>query len=234
MPADLPYAGTAPPEAHHLAVRHNGRIAGHIVVNPWRGTAGIYDMGVVPGLRRRGIGRALMLAGCRLARENGCTRAILNATPEGELLYRTVGFESFGHGRTWWLHPGRRPTARQTAIVEAIGFGDLDALAALKLTRADLERPITGGGTPLAVTVVTGRPDAAEWILQRRPDLVSQPVETRGGTLLHVAVEWDDERLVRVALAHGADREARDRVWSATPLEWARHLGRARLAALLD
>jgi hypothetical protein len=53
----------------------------------------------------QGIGRSLTLAACRLGRRLGCSHAILNATPEGELLYRTVGFESLGMGRTWWLHP---------------------------------------------------------------------------------------------------------------------------------
>jgi hypothetical protein len=30
--------------------------------------------------------------------------ATLNATGEGELLYRALGFRSLGHGQTWWLH----------------------------------------------------------------------------------------------------------------------------------
>jgi GNAT superfamily N-acetyltransferase len=171
-PRDLPYGGTAryPPPARHLAVHHDGAIAGHVVVNPWRGVAGIYDMGVVPGRRRRGIGRALTLAACRLARELGCGHAVLNATGEGEPLYRAVGFESLGMGQTWWLHPGPRPTPRQTALVEAIGFGDLDALDALRPTRAELERPIPGAGPPLEVADATGQPGAARWILERLPD----------------------------------------------------------------
>jgi hypothetical protein len=36
-----------------------------------------------------------------------------------------------------------------------------------------------------------------------------------------------------VALARGADRHARDHTWNATPLEWAEHLSRPRLAARL-
>jgi hypothetical protein len=28
--------------------------------------------------------------------------ATLNATPEGELLYRTLGFRSVGMAQTWW------------------------------------------------------------------------------------------------------------------------------------
>ena len=235
LPPDLPYASTRPdpPAARHLAVRDRGRAVGHVVVNPWRGIAGIYDMGVVPDRRREGIGRALTLAACAAARDVGCTHAVLNATGEGEPLYRSVGFASLGLGRTWWLHPGPRPTPRQGALVEAIGFGDLDALAALDPTGAELEDDIPSGGPPLAIAVVTAQAATADWILARRPDLVSRPVEPRGGTLLHVAVEWDDEALVRVALAHGADRTVRDRWFGGTPLDWAEHLGRPALAALL-
>jgi hypothetical protein len=52
--------------------------------------------------------------------------------------------------------------------------------------------------------------------------------------LLHVAVEWDNERLVDVALAHGANRLARDHTWNGTALDWAEHLGRPRLATRLQ
>lgn len=104
---DLPYAhsGPDPRGVHHLAVVEDGRTIGHVVVNPWRGHAGIYDMGVARDRRRRGVGRALTIAACRLARDLGCASALLNATGEGEALYRTVGFRSLGWGRTWWLHP---------------------------------------------------------------------------------------------------------------------------------
>jgi GNAT superfamily N-acetyltransferase len=192
LPRDLPYASARPdpPAARHLAVRDDGgRTVGHVVVNPWRGIAGVYDMGVVPDRRREGIGRALTLAACAAARDLGCTHAVLNATGEGRPLYRSVGFASLGPGRTWWLHPGPRPTPRQTALAEAIGFGDAGELAALEPADAELEDGIPGAGPPLAVAVVTAQAAAADWILARRPDLVSRPVEPRGGTLLHVAVE---------------------------------------------
>jgi ribosomal protein S18 acetylase RimI-like enzyme len=234
--ARVPYARSAPypKAARHLAVRRNNEIVGHVVINPWRRTAGIYDMGVAPAERRRGIGRALTVAACRLARELGCTHAILNATPEGELVYGGIGFESLGHGQTWWLHPGRpTPTARQTELAEAIGFGSLRALETLRPTRAELEKPLSSDTTPLALTIVTGQVEVARWLLERRPDLVSAPLDRGGSTLLHLAVFYDDEDIVRLALAHGADREARDRQWESTPLGWAEHLGRVRLAALL-
>jgi GNAT superfamily N-acetyltransferase len=162
----LPYSSSEPdpPSARHLAVLIDGETVGHAIVNPWRGVAGIYDMGVVRSRRRQGIGRALTLAACRLARELGCSHAVLNATADGEPLYRGVGFESLGMGQTWWLHPGARPTSRQTALVEAVGLGDLERLAALRPTAAELERPVPGAGSLLDVADATGQPAAADWL----------------------------------------------------------------------
>jgi GNAT superfamily N-acetyltransferase len=168
-PRGLPYAGALPdpPAARHLAVEADGQTVGHVIVNPWRRVAGIYDMGVLASHRGRGVGRALTLAACALARELGCTHAVLNATAEGEPLYRGVGFQSLGVGQTWWLHPGRRPTPRQTALVEAIGLGELEKLAALRPTRAELEQPMPGAGPPLHVAEATGQAAVAAWILER-------------------------------------------------------------------
>jgi GNAT superfamily N-acetyltransferase len=92
---------------HHFVVRENGTIVGHSVLNIERESGGIYDMGVLPEARRRGYGRALTLAALARARQAGCTSVTLNATAEGELLYRSIGFRSFGHGMTWWLFPAR-------------------------------------------------------------------------------------------------------------------------------
>jgi ribosomal protein S18 acetylase RimI-like enzyme len=232
---ELPYRTLIDPAStHHLSVRDGGVTVGQVTVNPWRGFAGIYNTGVAPSHRRRGIGRALTLAACRLGRRLGCTDALLNATEEGERLYRTVGFKSLGKGRTWWLHPGRRPTPRQTALVEAIGLGGVDAVAALRPRRAELARRIPGAGRPLEVTALTGQPAVADWILTRRPELASRPLSKDGYSLLHAAVEWDSEPLVRVALAHGADPTAREDRFGGTPRSWAAHFERPHLAALLS
>jgi GNAT superfamily N-acetyltransferase len=223
--------------AHRVVLKPGGRLvvpgAGGVIVFPWRRVAGLYDMGVEPSRRRQGIGYALTLAACRLAREAGCTHATLNATPMGEPVYRRAGFNMIGVGQTWWWHGWRAPTPRQTELVEAIGFGDLDALAELRPSGAELERHIRGPGAPLAVTVMVGQPAVADWILRRRPDLASRPLDRRGATLLHFAVESDNAEIVELALAHGADPAVPDRVWNGTPLGWAEHLGRPALAARL-
>ena len=53
---------------------------------------GIYDMGVAPHARRRGHARSLTLAALARAQEAGCTGVTLNATGEGEPVYRSAGF----------------------------------------------------------------------------------------------------------------------------------------------
>jgi GNAT superfamily N-acetyltransferase len=66
--------------------------------------AGVFDMGVWPKFQRRGLGSALAQTVCASAAEAGAHYAVLNATREGEQLYRTLGFERLGDGITWWLH----------------------------------------------------------------------------------------------------------------------------------
>jgi predicted GNAT family acetyltransferase len=61
-------------------------------------------MGVMrePQQRRRGLGSGLLRAVCAAAREAGGRHAVLNATPEGKLLYETCGFRQIGAGITYW------------------------------------------------------------------------------------------------------------------------------------
>ena len=103
-------AGGQPRRVWHLGAWRDGRSVGHALLNVSGGrlgVGGIYDMGVADDERRRGIGRALTLAALALASAQGCAFATLNATPEGELLYRTLGFRSVGVAQTWWLDLGR-------------------------------------------------------------------------------------------------------------------------------
>jgi GNAT superfamily N-acetyltransferase len=94
-----------PDDVAQLVVRDDGEVLGEATVNLAGGAAGIFDMGVVPEARRRGLGLALAVAACRVARERGAGIVTLKATAEGEPVYRRAGFRSVGWGMTWWLFP---------------------------------------------------------------------------------------------------------------------------------
>jgi ribosomal protein S18 acetylase RimI-like enzyme len=231
----LPYApsGPEPPGSFRLGVRLREKVIGHVVVNPHDGVAGIYSMGVAPRVRRRGIGAALTQAACRLAVEHGCRHAVLNATDAGEAVYLRAGFRSLGWGQTWWYVPGPEPTPRQIAVTEAIGFGDLAALGALRPTRAELAGSPAGDESSLTLALVTDQPAAAGYLLDRFPDMAAGRFAPHGATLLHLAVEHDRPAFVDLALAHGVDPAVCDETFHATAAGWAEHFGRDHIAARL-
>ena len=110
---ELPYASPQhrqmlAGDVQHLVARQGGQIVGHVVLNVHEKTGGIYDMGVLPSARNQGYGLALTLAALETARHMRCATVTLNATGEGQPVYRRAGFESLGHGMTWWLFPRRR------------------------------------------------------------------------------------------------------------------------------
>jgi GNAT superfamily N-acetyltransferase len=233
-PAVPPFAKTLPyhddlplpPEAIHLGVRLRKKVIGQAVVLPLDGVAGIYSMGVAPKVEGRGIGVALTKAALRAAWDRGCTAAVLNATPAGERLYARAGFRSLGWGQTWWPAGGPPPTERQTAITEAVGFGDLGALAELQPAEPEISP------TSLSLAAVTGRAGSIEWLLGRFPSLAATRFPPHGGNLLHVAVEHDQPEVLTAALRLGVDPDARDANFDATPASWADHLGHPHLRRL--
>jgi ribosomal protein S18 acetylase RimI-like enzyme len=107
--ADLPYGHDPVPSdvARHFVTRKRGAPVGHVVLHVEGDSGGIYDMGVAPRARRQGHGTALTLAAVNAAHDLGCGSVTLNATGEGEPLYRRLGFASLGHGMTWWRFPRR-------------------------------------------------------------------------------------------------------------------------------
>ena len=233
----LPYAPPEgvddPPGVIRLGVRLRQKLIGQISINPIAGIAGIYSMGVAPRVRRRGIATALTVAACRLAIEHGCRYAVLNATDEGEHVYRRVGFRSIGWGQTWWYFRRPAPSARETALTEAIGFGDVEALEALSPADAELDGSLPGDEQPLPFALLTGQLPVAEWILARRPALIDARYGPRDVSLLHLAVERDSLSFAELALAHGVDVTACDTTFRATALGWAEHFGRDALAGRL-
>lgn len=158
---------------------------------------------------------------------------------------------------------GPPPPSVLVELVEAIANQDLDrlggSLATLK-ARSDGFDPdgrLPCGMRPLEVAARLGRPESARvllaggarldlftawdlgWreeaqrLLDTDPGAAGRPQGTQGTTPLHRAVERDDEALLRLLLAYNPDLGVRDAVYHATPLGWAEHLERPRVATLL-
>lgn len=156
-----------------FVARLNGEIAGHSMVNLTTGKLGIacmFDVGVRPAFRNRGIGKAVTIAACEHARDLGVRHAMLTGT--GEALYRQIGFETIGYGQTWICREAlksRLPTRKLIAYYEAIGRGDIDVLDALaKHTKSEtLRRPLPGGLTPIQLAVEMNQSAYVKWLVQR-------------------------------------------------------------------
>ena len=108
--AELALARARPRHSWYAAAytRPAGRFAGRAWSHQSGNLAGVFDMAVWPAFRRRGLGTGLLRAVSAAAGAAGATHAVLNATPEGQLLYQRHGFVQIGEGITWWLHPERR------------------------------------------------------------------------------------------------------------------------------
>jgi GNAT superfamily N-acetyltransferase len=265
---ELPYDET-PPEVHaRLAAAYprtvwryvaieDGRIVGHCTLSVTGGSpavAGVFDLGVVPSARRRGIGTALLQAVCSEGRARGCDHAVLNATPEGQGVYRRVGFESLGHGQTWWWHDcggAAWPDVDEVRYAAAIGRGDLAAMD--ELPPRDPDRDLPGGLPPLRLAIECGRTDVAQWLVAHGAalDLISAwdlgwredarrlareqartPAAEGTITPLHVAAARGDVELAALMLDAGATRDAVGPDGE-TPLDLARLFRHARAAELL-
>ncbi|HXB35775.1 MAG TPA: GNAT family N-acetyltransferase [Puia sp.] len=244
-----------------------GRVVGQSVVflttGEW-GVAGVYHVGVVPRARNQGIGKAVTVAACLYAREQGYRYAVLNSTDIGRPAYRQLGFRSVGEGWTWWMTIERLlaqpPEPVQVRLAEAIGRDDEAELAALRAEHPayDLNRLLTNGMSLIQLAVYCRRPHAASWLVEEGSGytvldawdlgwkdrarqllrLDGQQIQrlygTEAKTLLHVAAERNDAELAELALSAGSDPHWRDNTWKATPLEWANHFGYTTIAQLIQ
>jgi ribosomal protein S18 acetylase RimI-like enzyme len=67
--------------------------------------AGIFYVGVLPGMRGRGIGREMTIHCLKMAREMDYKISVLRASNLGEAVYRNLGFKTFGHFHKYRLNP---------------------------------------------------------------------------------------------------------------------------------
>ena len=63
---------------------------------------GFHDVGVLPGVRRQGIGTALMRRACEFARQQGAIGAVLIASSDGYGVYERAGFSECGRVGYWY------------------------------------------------------------------------------------------------------------------------------------
>lgn len=251
-----------PQRVWHAVWWRDGSPIGNVSINindGELGVAGVHDLYVIPSARTPGVGLDRFNELRKWVAGLGCRYSIANAADEAAPLYRVMGFRTLGFGQTWWLprhSAGREPSPNKVAIAEAVGEGDLDALAALA-GPAELDQPLANGMTPLRLAAQFGRHEIARWLISHgaAPDLLAfwqldfqaeisdllgrDPLAPRrrqphtGKSLLHVAVERNDLAFVKFLLANGADREARDGRWDGTPLDWAVELRRRAIGGLL-
>ncbi|MFC8302497.1 GNAT family N-acetyltransferase [Specibacter sp. NPDC057265] len=66
--------------------------------------AGIFDLYVNAEHRRTGMGTAMVNKLSEAAFNAGAEHLLLHATPDGQRLFRNLGFELIGKGQTWWFH----------------------------------------------------------------------------------------------------------------------------------
>lgn len=227
------------------------------------GIAGIYNVGVIPLKRKRGIGKALVIAACKLARDKGYRYAMLNANQMGRPVYEKVGFRFVSHGATWWLMNRNyisTPASKELiALTEACGRGDLGGMeaAGTKVPPAVLNTPLNNGMTLIQVAALYQQQAAAEWLaahgavftaldawdlhwenratnlLLKDPEEANRRYFEWNGTLLHIAAERNDLRLAQLALSAGTDPAIQDTIHYGNALDWAMFFKRPGLIALL-
>jgi ribosomal protein S18 acetylase RimI-like enzyme len=80
--------------------------------------AGVFDVGVVRRARGRGIGRAVTVTAVSHAKRLGYRYAVLQASGEGEGVYRRIGFEEVCR-ISLWFH-SRRHHAQDAALTPTL------------------------------------------------------------------------------------------------------------------
>jgi GNAT superfamily N-acetyltransferase len=91
-----------PQRAFAFVAAVDGEPLGHALIFLGAGVAGVFDVGVVRRARGRGIGRAVTVAAVNHAKRLGYRYAVLQASGEGEQVYRKIGFEEVCRISLWF------------------------------------------------------------------------------------------------------------------------------------
>jgi GNAT superfamily N-acetyltransferase len=228
------------------------------------GVGGLFDMYVKPEERKQGVGGALTQVTCELAMKLECHHVMVNATDEGEPIYQRIGFQSLGMGRTWFLRDSvlalPPPSSGQVKFLEAVGKGDISALAVMKddILPERLSEEMINGETPLEIAVRCKQTASPQWLIEHgvvpdimslwdlswkdripallaiHPELVRRKAGRWTATPLHYAIERNDVDMVKLLLSVPNDPEIKDGVFQSTPLEWAERFQRTEIIAFLE
>jgi GNAT superfamily N-acetyltransferase len=253
-----------PEKARRIVAWHNETVIGQCCLffsEAPANLAGLYNMGVIPQQRRKGIGKALLHTAALVAQKKGIRYVTLNANLIGRPLYQKVGFKLIGYGTTWWLmnknYLGQLPIEIQLA--EAVGLGNINALDQLmpSVPKEILTRPMcngmrwiefaiyhkqeasltwleNNGATLTALDAwVLGWKEKANALLRNDPEEINRRYFDWRGTLLHVAAEKNDLALLKFALQYKPDLTIKDHHYNSTPLDWAKFFKREELIVLL-
>ncbi len=106
MPKDsvlraLPASFADAPGADVYLARVNGTAVGSVTLTYHGDTCGIWAMGTDAARQRGGIGLRLLSSAMVEARNGGCRRFYLGATPAGYRLYEGLGFKTVCAARIW-------------------------------------------------------------------------------------------------------------------------------------
>jgi ribosomal-protein-alanine N-acetyltransferase len=218
-------------------------------------TAGVYDVGVSPASQRRGIGRAMMRAMLDVARGRDADLLTLNATPAGERLYRSLGFEDAGGGQTWLLpadtlrFPPEDDRVRLAMLISGgddpgplkylaghlLPNGDTPLAHAARFEQVEMARQLVEMGTipDIAALWELGLEDEALEAMANPKALDARRGRQRS-TPLHIAIYWDDLDLLEALLDAGADPRIRDGEFDSDAWGWCHALGRIDALGMLN